>query len=103
MIRRTILLLSAAMVASVCLSYAPVQAGKTPPPPAGPRYVLYWVAGQEEGSDIEWSQPRGINDHGDVVGLACWPAEEPNDPDHSGANWEVFVYTRTTGLTRESQ
>ncbi len=100
MFRRTILLLSAALAASVFLSYERVQAGKpVPPPPTGPRYLLHWLAGQEEGSEIEWSQPRGMNDNGDVVGLACWPAEEPNDPDHSGANWEVFVYTRATGVT----
>jgi probable HAF family extracellular repeat protein len=62
---------------------------------------LYWVAGQEANSKIEWSQPRGINDKGDVVGLACWPVEEPNDPDpdHSGANWEVFLYTEEDGTT----
>jgi probable HAF family extracellular repeat protein len=114
MFRRTIVWLLAALAASVFLSHRTAEAGKPAPPPTGPSYSLYWVAstsvywdprGGDEGDwvpeTIKWSQPRGINDAGDVVGLACWDARDGGpDPDGSGENWEVFLYTAADGRTQ---
>ncbi len=108
MFRRTIVLLWAAFAASVFLAYQPAQAGKTPPPAAPTYYSLHWRASTsvywdanhvQQSEVIKWSDPRGMNDNGDVVGLAGWDARDV-DPDHSGGNWEVFVYTQATGLTQ---
>jgi len=105
----TISLLSAALAATLLLPCPPAQAGKTPP--AGPTYTLHWRASTSVYWDainmpqhevIKWSSPRGMNDDGDVVGLACWDARDV-DPDNSGENWEVFLSLVQPDGTRLTQ
>lgn len=79
MFRRTIVLLLAALAASAFLSYNPAQAGK-PAPPATKLYTLHWVASDDGFPD---SNAGGINDAGDVVGVAWWPE----------GTIEAFLYT----------
>ena len=75
------LLLLAAFAASVCLPYDTAQAGK---PPAK-IYKLKWVATALGFPD---SNAGGINDAGDVVGVAWWPE----------GTIEAFLYTPTGGM-----
>ena len=75
MFRRTIALLLVVFAVSVFLSHRPAQAGR---PPAK-IYKLNWVATALGFPD---SNAGGINDAGDVVGIAWWPTVT-----------EAFLYT----------
>jgi len=107
MFRRIIILCSAALAASVLLPYQAREAAR----PRTARAKLLSVLGcchilvsgcrwcvARRGHQLE--SARGLNNRGDIVGLACWSAGRT-----AGEPWEVFLSTEQadgTRLTRTS-
>ena len=100
MFQRIVPLFSVALAARLLIFSDPAQAAKPPSPTAGPKYTVLLLPSEDtDGREIAWSQPRGMNNWGNVVGLACWPeGVQAGDGWEPGEFWEVFLYTATDGM-----